>query len=213
MRPPVLDQTVFQSIVEQAEDAVVVIDEDQQVVYLNQGAERLFGYAREDMIGRPLDLLIPEDCRAAHRALVTQFSQSGDGSRRMSERGSIAAMKKDGTVFPAEATIVKVQASQGALFAAILRDVTEAKKLQDKLLTLATTDPLTELLNRRGFFEAAETELDRSRRYGYPLAFAMIDVDRFKDINDIFGHAQGDAVLRRVSDICGSSLRRHDILR
>jgi len=68
------------------------------------------------------------------------------------------------------------------------------------LLELSRRDPLTGLLNRRGFEELAALELERAGRYGRPVAFALVDLDRFKEVNDRFGHAQGDAVLQVVGE-------------
>jgi diguanylate cyclase (GGDEF)-like protein len=68
------------------------------------------------------------------------------------------------------------------------------------LLELTRRDPLTGLLNRRGFEELAAIELERAGRYGRPVAFALVDLDRFKEVNDRFGHAQGDAVLQVVGE-------------
>ena len=77
---------------------------------------------------------------------------------------------------------------------------------------LATVDPLTTLLNRRAFLAALETELERSSRVGYPLSILVIDVDHFKQINDRFGHASGDAVLAAVGRLLGQQLRKVDLI-
>ena len=74
-------------------------------------------------------------------------------------------------------------------------------ELEKRLRSLASYDPLTELLNRRAFFDAFEKESKRSRRTGCPLSCAMIDVDRFKNINDTYGHLVGDAALKSVARV------------
>ncbi len=75
----------------------------------------------------------------------------------------------------------------------------------------ATRDPLTGLLNKRAFSEAAERERQRSRRYQHPLALLFFDLDHFKTVNDTLGHAAGDAVLRRVASVMKASLRETDL--
>ncbi len=80
-----------------------------------------------------------------------------------------------------------------------------------ELRRLASTDPLTGALNRRHFMELAERELRGARRYGYPLTVALLDVDRFKSINDSYGHSVGDAVLKELTTFCQQQIREHDI--
>jgi len=87
------------------------------------------------------------------------------------------------------------------------------QEAQQRLLwAQATTDALTGVMNRRGFEEALRKELDRARRYGYPLSLAMLDVDRFKEFNDRFGHAEGDRVLKTVAKALADSFRSSDVV-
>ncbi len=88
----------------------------------------------------------------------------------------------------------------------------ERVRLFDEVRKLAITDSLTGLSNRRHFFELAEMELIRSRRYLHPLALAMIDIDHFKKVNDTYGHMAGDIVLREVARACQASLRKVDAI-
>ena len=90
----------------------------------------------------------------------------------------------------------------------VLMDVTEAHELRLELERLATTDSLTGLANRRMFMERAGHEIARSRRHGRPFSVIMMDVDRFKSINDSFGHAAGDKVLIEVGRIISQGLRQ-----
>lgn len=76
----------------------------------------------------------------------------------------------------------------------------------------ATYDPLTGLLNKRAFAKAAERERKRSQRYGHPLALVFLDLDHFKEVNDVLGHAAGDTVLRRVASVMRADLRDTDVL-
>lgn len=81
-----------------------------------------------------------------------------------------------------------------------------------QLHTLASTDPLTGLANRRAVLERLEAELERSRRQGTPLSCLVVDVDHFKQVNDLFGHLQGDSVLKGVAEEARRSLRSYDLL-
>ena len=88
----------------------------------------------------------------------------------------------------------------------------ERIRLQEELKERATRDPLTGVYNRRYFNEVIEQELVRSRRYEHPIGFLMIDIDRFKEINDRFGHQTGDKVLQAVADLLVAQVRESDIV-
>ncbi len=98
----------------------------------------------------------------------------------------------------------------GIVYCGIITDTTEHREAQERLRQLATTDGLTGLANRRRFLEALEHEVQRHRRYGTPLALVSIDVDRFKRVNDTWGHAVGDEVLRALAAICRAEVRDVD---
>ncbi len=87
----------------------------------------------------------------------------------------------------------------------------ENAHLFSEVQELAITDSLTKIYNRRRFFELAELEFDRSRRYGSPVSVIMMDIDHFKRVNDSFGHAVGDAVLEKLAGLCAKSLREVDV--
>ena len=100
----------------------------------------------------------------------------------------------------------------GQLLARYVTLALEHAQLYAQVQEMATTDELTGLFNRRHFFTMAELEWQRARRYRYPLSVLMLDVDNFKRINELYGRAAGDQVLKVVAQTCQNSLRIHDIL-
>jgi diguanylate cyclase (GGDEF)-like protein len=92
-----------------------------------------------------------------------------------------------------------------------ITDVTEQKLLEGRLRELATQDELTGLYNRRQFVELAEAEVARARRTGTPLSLAMLDIDHFKAVNDVFGHPVGDLALRELARAMRETLRTSDV--
>ncbi|MBT3314485.1 MAG: diguanylate cyclase, partial [Anaerolineae bacterium] len=92
------------------------------------------------------------------------------------------------------------------------REIEERKRAEAKLQELATTDPLTEIYNRRHFFDLTEKELRRSKRSSTPISLIMFDIDHFKDVNDTYGHLTGDQVLVNLAKLCQKNIRHVDIL-
>lgn len=121
----------FSGIVSIAADAIITIDEDQRITIFNDGAERIFGYARGEILGAPLDLLLPARWRAQHRGHVGGFSAGQSTARQMGERNAtIVGIRKSGQEFPAEAAISKLDVGGRRLLTVVLRDVTDRKRVE-----------------------------------------------------------------------------------
>lgn len=207
-----LDKGFFASLVALADDAIIAVDDSNGIVFCNEGAERAFGFTKDEVLGQPLDHLLPEQIHDDHRLWMHEFGTGVGNAKRMGQRNQIMARRKDGSEFPADATIVKVETADGTIYAAILRDVTRTKELEAELTRLASTDPLTGLLNRRSFTELAEREMARAKRHDHPLTFLMMDIDHFKRVNDTHGHARGDEILRQFAEMCRAEFRQHDLI-
>lgn len=202
----------FRQIVMESADAVVAVTLDQKVVLFSPAAERLFGYSRDEMIGKPLDTLIPQRSRIAHAAKVGEFHSKGTGARYMGDRKAhLGGLRKDGTELILGATILTATTERGPIMVAMVRDISERIIQQNELARLASSDPLTGQLNRRAFQQALEREWSRALRYKHGLSLLMLDIDRFKHINDTYGHDVGDRVICRFAELVRSSLRDVDI--
>ena len=123
----------FAGILSISSDSIVSVDEEQRIVYYNQGAEQTFGYTAEEAIGQPLEMLIPEPYRAQHAEHVRRFGQSPVVARRMGERGQISGCRKNNEVFPADASISKLEIGGKRIYTAVLRDVTERFRAEEAL--------------------------------------------------------------------------------
>lgn len=117
-----------------AEDAIVSIDADQKIILFNPAAETMFGYRAEEVLDQPLSMLIPAYARASHVGRVESFRDAKVPSRMMTDRPEVWGCRRDGEVFPLEATITKVMAAGSLTYTAHLRDVTERNRARDKLL-------------------------------------------------------------------------------
>ncbi len=181
------------------------------MLFVSQGCARLTGYEPEDLINNRVasyaSLMDEEDSERilgeVQAALDNDESFSveygltrQDGSRIwVWERGR-GVEEEDGTV----------------VLEGIVLDISDRKTLENELEEMATRDPLTGLFNRREMSRVLEEELDRARRYQRPMAVLWVDFDHFKDVNDTFGHAAGDSVLRSISRLLLGSVRSVDAI-
>jgi PAS domain S-box-containing protein len=124
-------QERYAGIVSIASDAIIAVDEAQRIVLFNEGAQDIFGWSAAEILGQPLETLIPERFRASHRARhFPAFASSPVQARRMGERREIFGLRRSGEEFPAEASISKLETGDGWLFTVVLRDVTATALLQ-----------------------------------------------------------------------------------
>ncbi|MDJ0593220.1 MAG: PAS domain S-box protein [Pleurocapsa sp. MO_226.B13] len=148
------NQQRLTGILDNADEAIISINEQQHIQLFNQGAERVFGYQAKEVMGQPLDILIPKALRQVHRQHVEQFSQSSKQSRRMGERSTnVYGRRKNGEVFPAEASVAKLQTNVGMLFTVMLKDITERKQAQEKLKASSSLLAKAEKIAKIGSWE------------------------------------------------------------
>jgi PAS domain S-box-containing protein len=122
----------FSGIVDIAADAIVSVDDDHVITLFNQGAERIFGYPASEVIGQSLDLLLPPDVHRVHREHIREFSRSPATARRMGVRSEVRGRRKNGEIFPAEASISKFDVGGRRVFTAVLRDITERRAAEEE---------------------------------------------------------------------------------
>jgi len=116
----------FSGILEIAADAIISVDERQRIVHYNLGAERIFGWTAAEAMGNELGMLLPERFRSGHARFMQGFGGSAESARQMGERRAIAGLRRDGSEFPAEASISKLALASGErIYTVLLRDVTE----------------------------------------------------------------------------------------
>jgi PAS domain S-box-containing protein len=158
-----------------AADAIISLDDEMRITLFNEGAERLFGYAKGEILGQSLDTLIPERYRSRHVEHVRDFAVSPIAARRMAQRQEISALRKDGTEFPAEASIAKLEASGQRIYMAVVRDVSERKHAEELLArsnaelearVAQRTMALEEEIERREKAQAALIQAQRMEAFG-----------------------------------------------
>jgi diguanylate cyclase (GGDEF)-like protein/PAS domain S-box-containing protein len=189
--------------------AVVLTDDRGVVVYWNERAASMYGYAAEEAVGRPAAALNagPVDRRLADsiRAAVREAGRW---------EGDFDARHRDGSTLPVYATLKAIAdpdiGFSGIVSAAI--DISERRRLESDLAFSALHDPLTGLPNRRLFVDHVESALARSARHGKATAVLCLDLDRFKAVNDAVGAAAGDGVLQAVAEFLDGLVRQGDLV-
>ncbi|HSH91001.1 MAG TPA: PAS domain S-box protein [Ramlibacter sp.] len=124
-------------LVDSAMDGIITIDESERIVLYNRAAEKIFGWAGMQVMGRPLDMLIPERFRAGHHGHIRRFGEKGISSRRMGDGTVIYGLRANGSEFPMDASISQLDTPEGKLFTVIVRDVTERVRAQEDLAAFA----------------------------------------------------------------------------
>ena len=207
------DQIPFRDIVEEASDVVIVtkadkiVDDGPQIVYVNKAFSQLTEYSKEEVLGKTPRILQKERTSSQTRDEIRQALSENRAISR-----EILNYSKSGRPYWLELNIVPLKNSFGDVtyFAAIERDISSQVQKQKELTDLAEKDPLTGLLNRRGFTEKASALL-QSLGEQRPYYIALMDMDYFKRINDNYGHDVGDAVLRQFARAMQAEFRGQDV--
>jgi PAS domain S-box-containing protein len=126
-------QTRLTGILEISADAVITVDDKLDITLFNQGAEKMFGYRQQEILGKPLETLVPERFREIHASHISRFSSSGQQTLLMSQRHAIFGLRKDGTEFRMDASLAKLELEEGTFTTAIVRDITEQVRVQEEL--------------------------------------------------------------------------------
>ncbi|RTZ75111.1 MAG: histidine kinase [Gammaproteobacteria bacterium] len=191
-------------------DCIVTIDADDRIIEFNPAAETTFGFKASQVIGKPMaELLVPESLREQHREGLRRNVETGL-STILGTRIETTALRSDGTEFPVELAITRIRQEDRLLFTAFLRDITERRKLEERLQKQASEDDLTGLLNRHTFEAALKRALIDDRQFHHCLMY--LDLDRFKVVNDTSGHGAGDELLKQLADLLRSTVGERGIL-
>jgi PAS domain S-box-containing protein len=145
-----VSEGMLSGILDSAAEAIVTVDESQNIILYNKGAEEIFGYQHDEVIGKPLEILIPEKYRATHSDKITEFEESQTHARFMANRGGIEGRRKNGKVFPAEASLSKMNLNGKRTYTAVLHDISE-RKIAEKALSDSFAEAIYTLIRASEF--------------------------------------------------------------
>ena len=202
----------FRLLAEHSIDLIVAVDADLAIRYASPATKPMLGCQPAELYGHTLaELFVPEDRAAFIARHFTRTAQRGSNVPDL-----FRVLRHDGSTLWVEARVASLPPGNGlGDYLVTLRDADQRKRAEDslgkvnaELSALASTDALTNLPNRRQFDATLHKEWYRALRDGTPLSLLMIDVDRFKPLNDRFGHQTGDAFLALVGQVISDNVRR-----
>ncbi|MES9856949.1 MAG: diguanylate cyclase [Sedimenticola sp.] len=192
------DEHRIRAILDTVKDAIITADERGVIETFNPGASVIFGYQPDEVIGRNVSMLMPEPMRSEHDGYLARYL-SGAKARLVGQTVEQKAVHRDGTIFPIDLGIGVMLINGERKFTGVIRDITDRKQAEKEVRRLAMTDPLTGLANRNRFHTSLEAALKMAERKNWQVALVTLDLDRFKPVNDSYGHQVGDELLKQVA--------------
>ncbi|MGP8153982.1 MAG: PAS domain S-box protein [Smithella sp.] len=205
----------YRTILEDIKEGYFEVDFAGNFTFFNDSLRRFLGYSKEELMGMNNRQYTDKE----HSKILFQTFNKVYNTGEPTEDFEWQVIKKDGTKKYVEASVLLQKDSSGKLigFRGIVRDITDRriaeealKKSEQRYLELSIIDDLTQLYNSRHFYAQIEREIERSNRYEQPLTLLMLDLDKFKEFNDTYGHVEGDYVLSQLGQVIKRCLRETD---
>ena len=198
-------QTVLDNMV----DGVITINSLGLVEFFNKAATQIFGYDREEVLGRNVSMLMPETVGSEHDGHLHSIAQT-NGTGVLRAQREVDGQRKDGSVFPMSIAVSRIELAGVFTLIGIVRDISQNRRDIEEIRRLAFFDPLTGLPNRRLLMDRLKQAMlssDRSSQFG---ALMFLDLDHFKILNDSLGHDVGDLLLQQVAARLQACIREGD---
>jgi diguanylate cyclase (GGDEF)-like protein/PAS domain S-box-containing protein len=203
----------LRAILDNAHDAFIALDSGGTVLDWNLQAEKLLGWRRAEVIGQPMAaMVLPPLLRRAYERDMRQLASSaGTGAVPvLNRRIELTLHNREGKELPVEISLAYVPRRSGHLFIAFLHDISKRKSLFASMEAMALRDTLTGLPNRRALMQTLTEALQRANRLRQSCAVFFLDLDRFKQVNDRYGHEEGDELLRQFAARVQQTVRKTD---
>ncbi|MHB1174680.1 MAG: putative bifunctional diguanylate cyclase/phosphodiesterase [Sulfuriferula sp.] len=197
------------AVLENVDEGIVSISATGKIELVNPGAERMFGYSSGELTGKNVSILMPEPYHSEHDGYLERYLRTGE-AHVIGIGREVTAQRSNGESFPIDLRVSEYYLTGRRQFIGTIRDTTERKAAEAKILHLAHYDALTDLPNRRLVQDRIQQTIAWAQRAGIQFAVMFVDLDKFKNINDILGHNAGDQLLQMVAQRLTESLRADD---
>ena len=190
-------------------DAVVVTDTQGTIIDWNSGSEKLYGYSEQEAIGQPVNILhVPEDSDHITTEVLAAVAKDGKWT------GEIRMLRKDGSIGWIESMCIPMFDDNNEMIGAlgINRDISDRISEIEQLRHRAKFDQLTNIANRYALIDRIDHLIDQYDRNQTAFSLLFVDLDKFKSINDTYGHTFGDSVLKEVANRISTSIRKSDMV-
>ncbi len=194
-------------VYQNSSEAMMIADSEVAIVSVNPAFTKVTGYTLEEVVGRnPHMLSSDRHDHDFYQAMWNEINTTGHW------HGEIWNRRKNGEIYLEEITINTIYNDDGSAhrYVSLFSDITEQKKSEEMIWQQANFDTLTGLPNRRMFHDRLEQEIKKSHRSGLPMALMLLDLDRFKEVNDTLGHTQGDVLLVEAARRIAECVRESD---
>jgi len=216
---------LFHALIDDSPTAIILADQAGVIQMVNKQVETLFGYARDELVGQPIEILLPQRARGKHIDLRNRYTLN-PLIRPMGTGRDLYAAHKNGDEIHVEIGLTPILSAGSTYILSTIIDLTWRKLSEEKILglsaqleesvrelsQLATTDSLTQLSNRRAFSEQLNLSLYTAARNSDQVSLMMMDIDNFKQYNDTYGHPAGDRLLVELAQLLLNSSRMDDCI-
>jgi len=202
-------QMLSQAVIHHAMEGIIVIDHKGILQSFNPAAEKIFGYAQAEVVGRSVNMLMPVPQQEAHTGYLEHY-RSDKVHFMVGASREVEAIRKNGQGFPMRISVNEMKSGHEIYFVGIISDITLRKKTEAKIEKLAHYDLITNLPNRALFFDRLQKNIAHAKRQNQLLAVMFLDLDGFKRVNDTMGHHAGDDLLKQVGHRLQHSIREVD---
>lgn len=171
---------------------ILIVNGQGTIEYVNPAASAIFGYEQDELVGQPIAVIIPTRLRGAHTDGMTRALEGGR-SKHGGKAVEVSALRKDGNEVPIEMTLAVWQEDARTVAGAMIKDISERRARDARLLRLATHDPLTGLLNKSAFKDGLAEAMTRGA-----ASVLLVSLDKFREVNDLVGRVMADSLIQAV---------------
>jgi diguanylate cyclase (GGDEF)-like protein/PAS domain S-box-containing protein len=206
-----LENIKSHKILEMAAEGIISIDTKGNIQSFNRAAQKMFGYNETEVVGRNVSMLMPPPHRESHDQYLSRYLRTGE-AHAIGKTRELQGLRKDGMPFPMEISVNEIKSGGVHVFTAVMRDISEKKLAQKRIEQLAHYDELTNLPNRRLFYDRLGQAISQAKRNRRSIALLYVDLDGFKHVNDTKGHHVGDLLLMQTAERLRLCVRESDTL-